>query len=103
MIHPNAAGKWSEQIGLAARTGDIGVELEIEGDNLPHADIESWVIKHEGSLRGRGGRQPQPGDNDQPYEYVLGRPSTFKNLERKLRRLQEALDAPGVVVRLGER
>lgn len=103
MLHPNADAKWFEQFGLNNRTGDIGVELEVEGDNLPHGDIESWVIKHENSLRGKNGRQAQPGDTDMPYEYVLGRPSTFKNLERKLRRLEELLTGPGVEVRLGER
>ncbi len=103
MIHPQATVPWSAAFGVNSRTGDIGVELEIEGDNLPTEEIESWVVKGEGSLRGRNGRQVQAGDNDTPYEYVLGRPSMFKNLERKLRRLEEVLTSPGKVVRLTDR
>lgn len=103
MIHPHADTPWAPLFGINNRTGDLGIELEIEGENLPGGEIESWVVKPEGSLRGKGGRQVPPGERDSPYEYVLGRPSMFKTLEKKLQKLQDALTAEGVTVRITER
>jgi len=42
--------------------GDVGVEIEVEGNNLPQYDLDGWRVEHDGSLRGESA------------EYVFGRP-----------------------------
>lgn len=47
---------------LEPKSGDIGIEVEMEGRRLPTGHIPGWRIHHEGSLRGEG------------VEYVLSEP-----------------------------
>ena len=55
--------------------GDVGIEVEVEGNNLPHID-EYWNVTHDGSLRGEA------------LEYVFKRPL-------ELSKAKEALDYLG--------
>lgn len=59
--------------------GDVGVELELEG-NLTFPEDPWWTYKEEGSLRGGG-------------EYVLKKPVTMAVLPDVLLSLQKMLDA----------
>lgn len=62
-------------------TGDLGLEIEVEGANLPHEDDtpSPWVYKHDGSLRG-----------EDSAEYVLGKPIKFDALPDALEDLWAA-------------
>lgn len=93
MLNPWLKMPMTELIGAPGKTGDVGVELEVEGEFLP-PDVTGWAIKAEGSLRGKGGRVvgPEPAD-DLPREYVLSRPRSLQGLEVALYSLEKALKA----------
>lgn len=61
--------------------GEIGIEVEVEGHNLPHAIASYWVAKKDGSLRGA--------DN---CEYVLKQPCQRKSVRKFLDYLKAQLD-----------
>lgn len=58
-------------------TDHIGIELEIEGDNLPRIDTELWKSENDASLRGES------------YEYVLRRPVPFAETQNVLSSILE--------------
>lgn len=64
-------------------TGELGLEIEVEGSHLPHEDDtpSPWLYKHDGSLRGE--------DN---AEYVLAKPIMFDDLPKALDALWKAFD-----------
>lgn len=64
--------------------GVIGVEIEVEGRNLPKAIFQNWVIHDDGSLRGE--------DN---AEYVLREPMSRDKVESALEYLEEQFKALG--------
>jgi hypothetical protein len=103
-MHKALSQKMSELTGVAEKQGDIGVELEIEGENLP-TEIVGWDIHPETSLRGRNGRTVAREESqvDTPREYVTARPVLYRNLLPKLRTLNSALTARGVAVELTQR
>ena len=77
--------------GCPSKAGDLGIELEIEGDNLP-IEIDGWSVKHEGSLRGRGGRPVGEGaEVDTPREYVFPRPLVLETAKTRLEAIERKL------------
>lgn len=50
--------------GLKKQDGDIGIEIEVQGDDLPHVINDFWKVEVDGSLKGKG----------EGLEYVLRRP-----------------------------
>lgn len=87
-----AKQEFCKLFGTSPKSGDIGIELEIEGENLPK-EFSGWHVKPEGSLRGKGGRQVSPGENapDIPFEYTFQKPVGVSAAETKLRALHKAL------------
>lgn len=57
--------------------GEVGIEVEVEGRNLPHAIPSYWLAKKDGSLRGA--------DN---CEYVLKQPCQRKSVTKFLEYLE---------------
>lgn len=57
-------------------TGDVGIEIEVEGKNLPHV-AKYWRNEKDGSLRG-----------EESMEYVLSKPSTMKEAHLALKYLE---------------
>lgn len=58
--------------------GDIGLEIEVEGNRLPRA-IAGWRFEHDGSLRGADSA-----------EYVLANPMSLEGVSKCLAKLEEA-------------
>lgn len=71
-----------EIYGLRSTKGLIGLEIEVEGDNLP-ASIVHWKREHDGSLRGESA------------EYVLNRPLSREKAFEALDNVMEAYKASG--------
>jgi hypothetical protein len=65
----------------------IGLEIEVEGRNLPKAIFQNWTVHNDGSLRGE--------DN---CEYVLREPQSRKNIEKSLDYLEELFKANAAVI-----
>lgn len=103
MIHKSISLPMSKVLGAPEKQGDIGVELEIEGRNLPAAGLPGWTVKAEGSLRGANGRVVQGEADDTPREYVSARPVALNTLLTRLVELNTALTTPPVVVNLSYR
>lgn len=57
------------------KLGDVGIEVEMEGDGLPTRGIRGWTTKPEGSLRGEAA------------EYVLSEPCIEEEVDPLLTRL----------------
>ena len=62
--------------GLLNRTGEVGIEIEMEGDNLYVAPRKWWRVAMDGSLRGNSVEwvlvQPLPRDQVQPaLDYLV--------------------------------
>ena len=76
-------------VGCTPQTGDVGVEIELEADNLPHADIvpRQWKRENDASLRGESG------------EFVLRKPVSLSQLDKAFSDLQACFDAEGTRVR----
>jgi hypothetical protein len=79
--------------------GDIGIEMEMEGFNLPSRVVNKkrslgvrWNIVGDGSLRAPGGLQAREGNNT-PYEYVLSEPCTLETLGPIVNQLFDTFDA----------
>ena len=66
------------------KKGEVGVEIEVEGNRLPNAPA-GWCAKGDGSLRGNQG-----------VEYVSYAPVMWKELEKHIKTLKIAFD--GAVV-----
>lgn len=57
--------------------GDVGIEIEVEGENLPHTD-KYWKMEADGSLR----------NDPESMEYVLAKPSTLEQARIALKYLE---------------
>lgn len=67
-------------------TGDIGLEIEVEGRNLPRIDNDLWKTTNDGSLQGEA------------YEYVLRRPLDLKGVHGALKNLDDRYRKSDTVV-----
>lgn len=66
--------------------GEIGLEIEVEGTNLPRALSNLWRVDKDGSLRGES------------FEYVLAKPLSVNMVQKALNHLEEAYKHCGSVV-----
>ncbi len=75
--------KISDIVPVGKEDGQIGVEIEVEGDSLPGQDAvgKYWRKDKDPSLRGESA------------EYVLKRPVVFADLDRCFKELQKAFEA----------
>lgn len=71
--------------------GEIGVEIEVEGENLPGHVKSYWSVHHEGSLRGEA------------QEYVFTKPATRRVFGRYLDYLGKVLKNAGAVCNMSPR
>lgn len=69
-----------EILHLPPVKGDVGVEIEVEGDCLPDI-IPYWDVHGDGSLRA-----------EEAFEYVLPRPVGINTLKTRLATLKEAFE-----------
>lgn len=69
-----------KMIPIANYRGEVGIEVEVEGHNLPHEIKSYWEAKKDGSLRGA--------DN---CEYVLRQPCQRKSVKKFLKYLSDQL------------
>lgn len=76
-------------IGCKKEVGDVGVEIEIEANNIPHRDLmpPMWKREVDNSLRGESA------------EFVLRHPLKLDELDQAFQDLQAVLDANGTVLR----
>ena len=73
--------------GLAHTPGSVGVEVEIEGENLPMVlNRADWLMEHDGSLRGEA------------VEYVFNGPVDLRETYRRLAQLDSAFKERGSVI-----
>jgi hypothetical protein len=79
----------ADMLGLVPKDGDIGIEIEVEGRDLPR-QVNGWQVHIEPSLRPIGGHDPK--------EYVLPQPISFPGACRRLRMLREHLRRADVVL-----
>lgn len=77
--------KISQLLACPPQMGDIGLEIEMEGENIPHKDLtpHSWRKEVDASLRGESA------------EYVLRKPLSLDNTMRALEDLQAMFDLCG--------
>jgi len=70
---------------LPPTTGDVGIEIEMEGKSLPSGEAVSkyWTKEADGSLRGESA------------EYVLQKPVEVKNITKALNELEKAFNSHG--------
>lgn len=81
------------QMGLRPVKGDVGLEIECEGNKFPKdSPTEGWKYVHDGSLRGQ--------DN---AEYVLKTPVRFTEVPEYVNSLFKALDDYGTVLDFSNR
>ena len=73
---------WQALQLVAPKKGDIGIEVEVEGENLSIVDQGYWRTEADGSLRGR-----YPG---QSAEYVLAEPVLVSKVKPALKQLIKA-------------
>jgi hypothetical protein len=71
--------KIREYYGMRKVVGDVGVEIEMEGTDLPTHRMDLWHITTDGSLRGEA------------YEYVLRAPLPLDSLHKAFTELRGAL------------
>lgn len=92
MIHPQMKMLVRDLWAVPKQSGDIGVEIELEGMYLP-LEIVGWTAKAENSLRGAGGRQVNSGENypDTPREYVTKGAMSLGTLWTRLQGFQQAM------------
>jgi len=85
----NVDKKVIEYFGPRLHKGEVGIEIEVEGKNLWHNNVDPyWTVHADGSLRGE--------DN---AEYVLTRPIDRKAVPEALKILFETLARNGSKVR----
>ena len=64
--------------GIKGRlTNHVGIEIEVEGERLPHIDTEVWKSEADASLRGES------------YEYVLRQPVPFAETRNVLSEMEQ--------------
>lgn len=73
--------KLRELLGLRRLDGSVGIEIEVEGENLRMIDSPTWKTEDDGSLRGS---YPE-----QRSEYVLKRPIAIRNVRESVDELVE--------------
>jgi hypothetical protein len=78
--------------GMGRRTGDFGIEVELEGTGPLGTPVRGWQVHEEGSLRapggvGRGGA-----------EYVTGGAIKMADVIPAVQTLQDSLRAEGIVI-----
>jgi hypothetical protein len=66
--------------------GEIGVEIEVEGRNLPRGEIDGWVLHEDGSLRGESA------------EYVFRGPASRKDYTERLSTLSRIFTESGSII-----
>ena len=69
-----------------AVAGEIGIEIEMEGQMLPHIGSNTWRSEADGSLRGES------------IEYVLKKPVAREQVAKVLTQLQDMLAKDGAVL-----
>lgn len=74
--------KLAEFFALDKVDGDLGIEIEVEGHNLPHVADKYWVTKDDHSLRGG-------------LEYVFATPRPLKQVPTILKLLNKTFEAHG--------
>ncbi len=72
--------KIKEVYNLRERKGEVGIEVEIEGINLPRRLLVPWKVTTDGSLRGEG------------FEYVLSKPVQRNKIEDALKILYSSFE-----------
>lgn len=84
--------------------GDVGIELEIEGENLPK-QAAGWNVHVDPSLRGAGSRLISVEEDlpDTPREYVTAGAIPFSDVSGSCSYLHGLLSRKGTVVRLTPR
>lgn len=75
----------AEMMRMRPVKGDVGVEIEVEGDGLPHTE-KYWSMERDGSLRGES------------MEYVLSKPMSLADCNKALQYLDECYKNNGTVV-----
>ncbi len=68
-------------------TDHVGIELEIEGSNLPHVDTPFWKSERDGSLRGES------------FEYVLRNPIPHKEAQKSLQEIAGLWEQAGAKIK----
>lgn len=77
-------------LGKSGKNGEVGIEIEVEGDRLPPAP-KGWLSVNDGSLRGPS------------CEYVLSNPVTREDVPTLLARLSTAYKENNVNVHMSNR
>jgi hypothetical protein len=67
--------------------GEVGIEVEVEGRNLPKTDAKIWVMTRDGSLKA-----------DEAIEYVLARPMSREDAMKALKYLDSKYESVGSTV-----
>lgn len=75
-----------EVLGVDPQEGEIGIEIELEGRNLPKEDFVSWRAERDGSLRGES------------IELVLKKPCLREKVPARLKSMYHKLEVMGSVV-----
>jgi hypothetical protein len=77
-----------EALGINHLTdGELGIEIEVEGNNLPEDTPKGWMREHDGSLRGESA------------EYVLSEPLSHGDAMDAVDRLEEKFKQAGSKVK----
>lgn len=80
-----------ELLELKAVPGDVGIEIEMEGDNFFPVGPTNWRAETDGSLRGHA------------MEYVMVHPVKVENVQAYLDKLLEAVTKANVSIKHSER
>lgn len=88
----NFWGKLKEIFPVANNyAGEVGIEIEVEGQNLPLAIGSYWTVTRDGSLRGESA------------EYVLTKPIKRDNVKPYLTYLAKQMKDTGAVLKMSTR
>lgn len=86
---------FGRHVGMHPVPGDIGIELEIEGEKLPQ-NVAAWSCKPEGSLRGGG-------DPSRATEYITRGAVKAHDIQKVIAHLLKAFEANNAVVKPSHR
>lgn len=75
-----------DMFGPPLSGGDVGVEIEVEGVNLPIRPFDVWSVKRDGSLKGEG------------YEYISKGAIKLENLRQSMVNLNNRFEKNEAVV-----
>lgn len=75
-----------ELFGPREAGGDFGIEIEIEGANLPKRAFDVWAVKNEGSIKGEA------------FEYITKGPLKKENVPLAMENLNKVFNARESVV-----